>query len=165
MWLYFSFTGFTAHPLRCLASCGLDATAAKQPTPLEAELNAAFKKGLALTNRARPPRRPPLRTRPPRWPRRCSARTTLTRLPSSTRWRPATSTWAAPRMPNRCWRSLAIREAKLGKDDPAVAQCLNNLAIVCHQLGRHKESETYFQRSLEIREAKLGKDHARCWTL
>ncbi len=56
-------------------------------------------------------------------------------------------------------RSLEIKEAKLGKDHPHVADSLNNLAILYHRLGQYAKAEPLYCRSLEIYEAKLGKDH------
>ena len=62
-------------------------------------------------------------------------------------------------MRSRSCASLAIREARLGKDDPNVAWTLMNLGTVCHRLRRHQESEVCFRRALEIRETRLGKNH------
>ena len=56
-------------------------------------------------------------------------------------------------------RSLEIREAKLTKDDPAIATNLNNLAMLYCSTGRYAEAEPLLKRSLQIREAKFGKDH------
>jgi len=56
-------------------------------------------------------------------------------------------------------RSLAIREAKLGKDHPDVAIGLNNLAGLYGSMGEHAKAEQLQMRSLGIREVKLGKDH------
>ncbi|MEP0909762.1 FxSxx-COOH system tetratricopeptide repeat protein [Leptolyngbya sp. GB1-A1] len=56
-------------------------------------------------------------------------------------------------------RLLEIREAQLGKDYPAVATSLNNLAGLYDSQGRYSEAEPLYQRSLKIYEAQLGKDH------
>ena len=56
-------------------------------------------------------------------------------------------------------RSLAIYEAKNGKDHPLVAGSLNNLAGLYLALGQHEKARPLYLRSLEVREAKLGKDH------
>ena len=56
-------------------------------------------------------------------------------------------------------RSLAIRESKLGKDDPAVADVLANLGLLCQRLGHYEESETHLRRALAIRVARLGNGH------
>ncbi len=48
--------------------------------------------------------------------------------------------------------ALAIREKTLGKDHPAVAATLNNLAVLYGKRGKHKEAEPLCKRALEIRE-------------
>ncbi|KAK1339552.1 hypothetical protein QTO34_020235 [Cnephaeus nilssonii] len=55
--------------------------------------------------------------------------------------------------------ALAIREKTLGKDHPAVAATLNNLAVLYGKRGKYKEAEPLCKRALEIREKVLGKDH------
>lgn len=55
--------------------------------------------------------------------------------------------------------ALAIREKTLGKDHPAVAATLNNLAVLHAKRNKFKEAEPLCQRALEIREKVLGKDH------
>ena len=56
-------------------------------------------------------------------------------------------------------RALAIREDKLGDDNPDVAQSLNNLALLLQDQGKLAEAEPLYRRALAIDEAKLGKDH------
>lgn len=48
--------------------------------------------------------------------------------------------------------ALAIREKTLGKDHPAVAATLNNLAVLYGKRGKYKEAEPLCKRALEIRE-------------
>jgi len=48
--------------------------------------------------------------------------------------------------------ALAIREKTLGKDHPAVAATLNNLAVLYGKRGKHREAEPLCKRALEIRE-------------
>ncbi|KAM7376400.1 hypothetical protein PAMP_006136 [Pampus punctatissimus] len=55
--------------------------------------------------------------------------------------------------------ALAIREKTLGRDHPAVAATLNNLAVLYGKRGKYKEAEPLCKRALEIREKVLGKDH------
>jgi CHAT domain-containing protein/Flp pilus assembly protein TadD len=50
-------------------------------------------------------------------------------------------------------------EKALGRDHPAVATALNNLALLYHNQGRYAEAEPLYQRSLAIREKALGRDH------
>jgi len=56
-------------------------------------------------------------------------------------------------------RSLEIAERILGKDDPIVANCLNDLATLYQDAGRYAEAEPLYKRALEIHEKTLGKDH------
>src|SRR5262245_17566847 len=56
-------------------------------------------------------------------------------------------------------RSLALFEAKLGKDHPHVAYTLASLAELYREQGRDAQAEPLYQRGLAIREAKLGQDH------
>ena len=51
--------------------------------------------------------------------------------------------------------ALAIREKTLGRDHPAVAATLNNLAVLYGKRGKYKEAEPLCKRALEIRE-KVG---------
>ncbi|CAL8303008.1 unnamed protein product [Boreogadus saida] len=55
--------------------------------------------------------------------------------------------------------ALAIREKTLGRDHPAVAATLNNLAVLYGKRGKYKEAEPLCKRALEIREKVLGKEH------
>lgn len=48
--------------------------------------------------------------------------------------------------------ALSIRESTLGRDHPAVAATLNNLAVLYGKRGKYKEAEPLCQRALEIRE-------------
>jgi CHAT domain-containing protein/Tfp pilus assembly protein PilF len=56
-------------------------------------------------------------------------------------------------------RSLAIFEARQGKDHPNTATVLNNLGVVYVETGQYARAEPLYRRSLKIREARLGKDH------
>ncbi len=56
-------------------------------------------------------------------------------------------------------QALAIREAALGPDHPAVAMSLNNLANLYVSLGEPEKGRPLHERALAIREAALGPDH------
>lgn len=56
-------------------------------------------------------------------------------------------------------RALAIRETHLGPDDPATAECLNNLAAVLYDQGDLGGARPLFERALAIRETHLSADH------
>ncbi|HIK42106.1 tetratricopeptide repeat protein, partial [Thermoleptolyngbya sp. M55_K2018_002] len=56
-------------------------------------------------------------------------------------------------------RSLAIREAQLGKDHPDTATSLNNLAGLYQSMGRYSEAEPLYLRALSIVVSQLGQDH------
>ncbi len=56
-------------------------------------------------------------------------------------------------------KALDVATKTFGPDDPRVATCLNNLALLYQDQGRHSEAEPLYKRSLEIRELRLGKDH------
>jgi len=56
-------------------------------------------------------------------------------------------------------RALAIDEAALGPDHPAVATDLNNLAWILRDLGLAGEARPLAERALAITEAALGPDH------
>jgi len=56
-------------------------------------------------------------------------------------------------------RSLAIRETALGRDHPALATSLNNLAGLYYRQGRYAEAEPLYQRSLTILQKAHGRDH------
>jgi Tfp pilus assembly protein PilF len=56
-------------------------------------------------------------------------------------------------------RALAIEEAALGPDHPAVATTLTNLGVVLEGLGDLAGARAFHQRALAIEEAALGPDH------
>jgi eukaryotic-like serine/threonine-protein kinase len=56
-------------------------------------------------------------------------------------------------------RALAIREATLGKDHPAVAHSLQNLVGLVDGEGKRQEARAMLQRALAIKEAAFGPDH------
>jgi hypothetical protein len=56
-------------------------------------------------------------------------------------------------------RALAIEEAALGPDHPAVARTLGNLGSVLRELGDLAGARAFHQRALAIYEARLGPDH------
>jgi tetratricopeptide (TPR) repeat protein len=56
-------------------------------------------------------------------------------------------------------QSLAIWQRILGPEHPGVTGSLNNLAIVRHNLGHHREAEQLLERSLAASEQTLGPDH------
>jgi tetratricopeptide (TPR) repeat protein len=56
-------------------------------------------------------------------------------------------------------RALAIVEAALGPDHPAVAKLLNNLASLLQATNRLTEAEPLLRRALAIDEAAYGPDH------
>jgi CHAT domain-containing protein/Tfp pilus assembly protein PilF len=58
-------------------------------------------------------------------------------------------------------RELAIREKSFGPDHPAVAQSLNNLAVLYWQLSRYADAEPLFKRALAIRERPRGPEDLR----
>lgn len=58
-------------------------------------------------------------------------------------------------------RGLEIREARLGRQHPLVAESCNNLATVCRALGQYTQAEALYQRCLAIREAAFGKNDPR----
>lgn len=49
--------------------------------------------------------------------------------------------------------ALAVREDKLGPDDPSVGQTLYELGLCCRQEGRLCEAEAYLRRALGIKKA------------
>lgn len=51
---------------------------------------------------------------------------------------------------------FGVRVRVLGKDDPAVAESIVNLAILYENLSRNQKAETYYRTALEIRERVLG---------
>lgn len=56
-------------------------------------------------------------------------------------------------------RALRIDEKALGKDNPAVARSLNNLAHLLHLTDRMAEAESLMRRSLAINEVFFKADH------
>ncbi len=58
-------------------------------------------------------------------------------------------------------RALAIGEAKLGTDHPAVAIRLSNLGGVLQAEGDLSGARSHYERALTIGKAKLGTDHPR----
>ncbi len=55
--------------------------------------------------------------------------------------------------------ALAICEKVLGKEHPATANSLNNLAFLYDSLGAYDKAEPLYKRSLAIREKVLGPEH------
>ena len=56
-------------------------------------------------------------------------------------------------------QSLSIREKKLGKDHPDIAESLQNLAELYQMQGKYDKAESLYIQSLEIRERVLGREH------
>ncbi|MBD1847409.1 CHAT domain-containing protein [Cyanobacteria bacterium FACHB-63] len=56
-------------------------------------------------------------------------------------------------------RALVIREKLLNKEDPLIAQSLNNLALLYREQGSYQKAEPLFLRSLAIYEKALSKEH------
>ena len=56
-------------------------------------------------------------------------------------------------------RVLRIRESKLGSDHRDVAVVLNDIGVVCMELGEHERAERHGKRALAIRERELGALH------
>ena len=56
-------------------------------------------------------------------------------------------------------RSLKIRENKLGKYHPDVAESLNNLALLYESQGRYEDAEPLHKRSIEMLEEVFGKEY------
>jgi tetratricopeptide (TPR) repeat protein len=56
-------------------------------------------------------------------------------------------------------RALAIREKVLGPEHPAVANSLNNLALLYYAIGNYAKAEPLQQRALASREKVLGTEH------
>jgi tetratricopeptide (TPR) repeat protein len=54
---------------------------------------------------------------------------------------------------------LQLYEKYLGRNHPAVATSLNNLAELYRAQGRYGEAEPLFHRSLKIQESALGNNH------
>jgi hypothetical protein len=55
--------------------------------------------------------------------------------------------------------ALAIRKEGLGKDHPATAVSLNNLADVLYRQSKYAEAEPLYRESLQNRRARLGANH------
>lgn len=55
--------------------------------------------------------------------------------------------------------ALALAEANVGPDHPAVANSLNNLALLYKIQGNYAQAEPLYQRSLAIWEKTLGPNH------
>ena len=62
-------------------------------------------------------------------------------------------------------RALRIDEASFGPDHPNVANSVNNLGSVLHDLGDLATARQCFERGLRIAEATLGPDHLSVATL
>ena len=56
-------------------------------------------------------------------------------------------------------RSLKIKEANVGPDDPDVAGTLINLAVLYGNMGQYAKEKPLYERGLKIYESKLGPDH------
>lgn len=61
-------------------------------------------------------------------------------------------------------RALALREKVFGAEHAAVAQSLNNLAILYEAKGDYARAESLYQRTLALREKLLGAEHAEVAT-
>ncbi|MGC2235142.1 MAG: tetratricopeptide repeat protein [Pyrinomonadaceae bacterium] len=57
------------------------------------------------------------------------------------------------------WRGLEISAKVFGKEHPAYATRLNNLAIVYRLQGRYDEAIELYKQALEISEKTIGKEH------
>jgi tetratricopeptide (TPR) repeat protein len=64
-----------------------------------------------------------------------------------------------PEAETLCRRALAIDEQSFGKDHPAVATDLSNLAQLLHATNRLAEAEPLMRRALAIYEQSFGEDH------
>ncbi len=56
-------------------------------------------------------------------------------------------------------KALKLREARLGPDDPEVANCLNNLALLLQATNRLAPAEPLMRRALAIDEQSYGAEH------
>jgi serine/threonine-protein kinase len=56
-------------------------------------------------------------------------------------------------------QSLAIRERRVGKDDPLYSEALNTLGMIKQDSGDYKSAEPILRQALEINRRKLGNDH------
>jgi tetratricopeptide (TPR) repeat protein len=59
---------------------------------------------------------------------------------------------------------LSDREKLLGPGHPAVADSLDNLAVLHAEQGQYAQAESFYQRALSIREKALGSEHAEVAT-
>jgi serine/threonine protein kinase/tetratricopeptide (TPR) repeat protein len=66
-----------------------------------------------------------------------------------------------PKAQEHLERSLALREAKLGPDDPRTLRSVLNLATVHNLRARYDEAEALYKRALEGFRDRLGPDHAQ----
>lgn len=55
--------------------------------------------------------------------------------------------------------ALQLYKQAIEPDQPAIAQTLNNLALLYYKQGKYQEAEERYQRALEIREQLYGLDH------
>ncbi len=62
-------------------------------------------------------------------------------------------------------RALAVQEANLGPEDPALAGPIYNLALISTAHGRHGEALPLYQRALKLAERSLGAEHPDVATL
>ena len=56
-------------------------------------------------------------------------------------------------------KALAFAEESVGRENPAVATSLNNLAVLYDTQGQYAQAELLYTRSLAIREKALGPQH------
>ena len=47
----------------------------------------------------------------------------------------------------------------MGKNHPEVAQSLNNLARLYHDIGDYTNAESFYREDLDIRKSSLGQNH------
>ena len=57
------------------------------------------------------------------------------------------------------FKALAIKEKKLGKEHPNVANSYNNIGIAYSKQGNYEKALEYLFKALAIEEKKLGKEH------
>jgi tetratricopeptide (TPR) repeat protein len=56
-------------------------------------------------------------------------------------------------------KALAVSEGAVGRDHPAVATSLNNLAELYRTQGHYAQAEPLYKRALAIKEKTLGPEH------
>src|SRR5262245_60831148 len=56
-------------------------------------------------------------------------------------------------------RSLALRQKILGREHPAVAQSMNQLANVLFEEKRYAQAESLYRQSLAMRKKTIGPEH------